>query len=723
MKAPIALLPLALACPQQPAQDPLAQLFLPRLEHGSRPASEWLDRLRAPRDDADRRDALWCLYWQDDRGALVIDALRALLRPSADERRLDLSREADAILDDWGVEHECLSLEEYWTEAMTAYGGWYRTPAEVHDWPMALLDLSDDELIALLDSDSEQLQARAAVTLVAGHRHAERAIRALLRAAHQRGSMRGAEPPDVSPDVWRIRDLPAESVLRALAWARSYAGTAADDAIASLLADPAEPLERKRFVLADIGVRPMKAYRRRTVAELPLELARLVVEGGELADLAWRQLSALCDVPCGSPWDEQAVQGLDESWVHIWKELPPLEDPLLVGPFIEALRARIERSKARGPLTLRDLADGVAAALMCPAARAVVLPELHALTDREDARLDALRALCHLGAGGPRIEALYLRCLAGWKDPRAGSLERLPCLEHHSPETLAALERFIASRGQWPPFRTLEAGGLLGGDPGPLALAYAEHLQESGTSLWDSLYEAGYRGPAPLDGEDDPLDYVAKLGITIRARQRAGEPVEQQARALWEVLQGGFHESGTSAVDFYSTAIRMTDELGLSSPAFHDYCLTLLLDRWKTFGYHQLAAAHVLWNVELSPRQRAILCHMDVDVLCDDWDELLGRQGRAAIERVTDVRAGVYCGSVRGLRDVLRITRLSQLDERYLLGALGRGSFGAREAALEVVREGAVDFPAVRAAVRRRETDCDAFVRSAARALVEARSW
>src|SRR5690606_33708019 len=106
------------------------------------------------------------------------------------------------------------------------------------------------------------------------------------------------------------------------------------------------------------------------------------------------------------------------------------------------------------------------AALVCPAAREVVLPELLALSEREELELDALRALCHLGARGERVEALYLRCLARWE----GSLDRLPCLEQHSSQSLAALEQLIAERGEWPPFLALEAGGLLGGDPGPLAL-------------------------------------------------------------------------------------------------------------------------------------------------------------------------------------------------------------------------------------------------------------
>jgi len=72
---------------------------------------------------------------------------------------------------------------------------------------------------------------------------------------------------------------------------------------------------------------------------------------------------------------------------------------------------------------------------------------------------------------------------------------------------------------------------------------------------------------------------------------------------------------------------------------------------------------------------------------------------------------------------VLKITRLSALDEKVLLQGLEQGAARDREQGLEIIGEFDLDTPALRKAVVARITDCDDGVRAAAMALRDARGW
>lgn len=72
--------------------------FEPSLDASQRSATEWLEALRT--SEIDQHDALWSLYWLDERTPPVVEELRLLRRMSPN---VELARDAEAVLASWDL--------------------------------------------------------------------------------------------------------------------------------------------------------------------------------------------------------------------------------------------------------------------------------------------------------------------------------------------------------------------------------------------------------------------------------------------------------------------------------------------------------------------------------------------------------------------------------------------------------------------------------------------
>lgn len=733
--------------------DPFASLTLPALTYRSRPASEWLERFLA--SGGTSREALWSLFWWDERSPEVVEALREELarqRRASESRDGSVSgwdtsaertarREIDAILDHWQVPHECLSMEEYWDRTMKDEG--CRDPADVFALP-ALLPDDDAVLLGRLSEGDPRSRIAAATTLVARQRAVRPAVRAIVRALHEEwGDSLAPSAGEASSDHLALLTT------LGFTWAWRFAGSDASRAIAELLADPEEPEALKRFAV-DV-LRPGSSFSHwlRDDRDLPRVLADLACEGGALADAARRELFEAA----GLGWWPVGTFPVDYGWRI---GVDSLDRPLIEEQVARAVRALLATDlRARGvPLdegvlrafsrkgnsvgtTLEDRYDAQKLLEIWEAVRrsepvlAVARPWLIEKLERPGlVGRKALRLLCRVGEHGPEVKTAYLRVLGELLEPRLldeAGLEFVPCLSAHDDETLAMLTRvFEKTKHVELLGDALAAGGFLeSSEDGGLGRAFAEYLDRERVDRWWLLYAVGYPGPCEILEDDDVEVRVGKLSINARYRRSCGEEQVEESAALWALLEAG--DPGMDSVQggWFDCAIQAVDELDLESERLAEWGIAALLDYGNEFGLHQDAIGDVLARRQLTRRQQAELCHVDVDYfLADhDWSELFARQGEAAIERIVDVRRDAYLRPGR-LCDVLRITRPSALDVEYLRLALTQGLSRDRELALEILADFAsLDTPTLREATLRCLTDCDDGVRAAAARAREARGW
>lgn len=719
--------------PEESFRDPFAGLPLTALQYRSRPVGEWIELFRESKGTS--REALWSVFYWDDRSPEVIEFLREELKRSWEvypPRHQDivgwntstagtLRREVDAILDHWGVEHECLGMKEYWDPSMYSYLSKPRRTVDAFPPPVPLLEASNEALVELLRSGVGDERGRAALTLIARQHEVSVAVRAHVHHLYATGPAR-----DESLWVWR------------------FARSATERALAELLADPAESVAVKAFLLDEVGLRAMAWQRIQDERALPPVLAELALEG-PLAESARRELFALCDVET----PRYALGDFDVRSTRagvISMERPFIEKLLarVVRAYLEAdprergvrltegiLRCFAVGGNSVGP-TLADRYDAQRlfeirqavhrSELVLAAARPWLIETLDrpGLVGRE-----ALRLLCLAGEHGPEVRAAYRRALDGMERFDEETLDAMPCLGQHDAETLASLKRvFERAERKDLLYCQIVAGGLLDTSrEDGIARTLVDYAERSGVNLWCWLHHDGYEGTCTLRPEDEKVTRVDKLILNASSKASRGEEVSQELAGLWKILEDGYHEQGLSSFGWYERAIWEVGKLDPDEARFADWGIALMLDFWKTWDYHTLAVADILAKRELTRRQQAALCHADVTVLDDDWGSFFASQGEAAIERVVDVRRRAYLGRMKDLRNVLKITRMSTLDESVLLQGLEQGAARDRELGLEIIGELDLDTPALREAALARTGDCDDDVRAAAKALRDARGW
>ncbi len=437
------------ALQEEQRPDPFDELPLPALQYRSRPVGEWIELYRE--SEGTSREALWSVFYWDDRSPEVIEFLREELKRSWDvypPRHQDivgwntstagtLRREVDAILDHWGVEHECLGMKKYWDPSMYSYLSEPRRTVDAFPPPVPLLEGSNEELLELLRSGNEDERGRAALTLIARQHEVGVAVRAHLHHLYATGPAR-----DESRWVWR------------------FARSAAEHALAELLADPAESVAVKAFLLDEVGLRSLAWQGIQDEHALPPVLAELALEG-PLAESARRELFALCRVETGRY--TLATFDVKSTRVGVFSmERPFVEEQLarVVRAYLEAdprergvrltegiLRCFATGGDSVGP-TLADRYDAQRqyeirqpvrkSELVLAAAR----PWLIETLDRPGpVGREALRLLCLAGEHGPEVRAAYRRALDGMERFDEETLDAVPCLGQHDAETLASFTR------------------------------------------------------------------------------------------------------------------------------------------------------------------------------------------------------------------------------------------------------------------------------------------
>jgi len=696
----------------------LDQLVVPAVDHGTRSVDEWLARFRAGGPEA--REALWCLYYADERFPRVIDALR-------DGLGGDLRCDVDAVLTDWEIPHDPLSPAHFGVsggESFEARLGMSSASFDVRPW---LLDLPEEELLAALDSGARPRRARAALSLVARHREVERALRALVE-------WLGESRVTWRTSLWAREgetELDGEDALGILgfAWAWRFAGEEAERVLAELLLDASVDLELRRFVLERLV--PRSTYDRRPAREPRLRAALLdLTAGGPLADGARAELATLVGAaPAGR------VRPFDEAHLH-------RRSLGLVAPEDDELRARLvaEWIEAEGPAPSIDselelLGRLTFSVLGAPQTLEVARPWLEARLERPGrVGEEALRALCHAGESGSRVRAAYVAHVEFLQpdrdevDPPRKLRERVPCLRQHddrTAEALAALVRRCESPMELLP--AMEAAGWITDPAPPLAFEFfvAQAAVTDPEALWGALDFRGYAGPCELLVTDSAWTRVATLGIRARGELRRGRDARAEAAELWTILERGNPKTGGSPNDFHMRAMRLVCELDLDPERFTDYALGLLMSESESYlSYPRTTAVRLLAGMDLDRRQQGLLCRMRTGPLpVDGWQELLASQGRASVERAVDLRRDLYAGRPRALQALLRVTKPSALDRRYLLDQLEHGTAVQRREALEMVRNFELDAPEIAAGVRARRADGDPRVRELAADLCRRREW
>lgn len=276
----------------------LSQLFLPRQECTKRPVTEWLERLRQS-TGRDAHDALWCVYWTNDRSPVVIEQLNSIYACASP----NLAREIDVVLTEWEVPHAsaapCWIAESSGGPAtpeqvdldFAGELGWHAEDLDSvlpeRDWhprkglgcyisprglfavPLRPVDLPNAELVRALDSTDRIAQAEAAVTLALRRQPVTRALRALLardaadpealRSPHEIKWSALTFPTGHAGDLERTLDIgfgigwgwmrvgcaaqawnAEQTTQMALSWIRSFAGSSAFEGT-GLDALPKEP--------------------------------------------------------------------------------------------------------------------------------------------------------------------------------------------------------------------------------------------------------------------------------------------------------------------------------------------------------------------------------------------------------------------------------------------------------------------------------------------------
>jgi hypothetical protein len=125
------------------------------LHWAQKDVSEWLSIVR--RGGRDVREALWCLFYADERSPRVLDALREIEKSSTND---EARRIADAILCHWRAEHEAMGAAAYRAPRSAV------APNALFPPPVHPAELADDALESALRSESIDESSSAAIAWI-----------------------------------------------------------------------------------------------------------------------------------------------------------------------------------------------------------------------------------------------------------------------------------------------------------------------------------------------------------------------------------------------------------------------------------------------------------------------------------------------------------------------------------------------------------------------------
>lgn len=673
---------LALALPLQGAPKS-SDLFLPYFEQTSKPTSEWLARFEG--SGGTDQDALWCLFWKDDRSEAVIAALKTALARCPDP---GAKLAIDTVLDQWEVAHDCVPSD---------------ADSELDRWPFPLLDGDDAAVEASLAMDDRTIRARAALTLVARRRSVDAAVRALVDTvlADSKGTWPGT-PWYAWSRTGGDDAIDAPGV--ALAFVRAFAGSAFDRAAAKLVERSKDDPDRLRFLLRQV---------RLATSPPPPDVTQVLAPIAAGTDRnALRALRLLAATRSIEPW---AVLDSHSDFHAPWN-LEPLADTGGEPAVAKALGAAVRAAVGAGTLEATDVRGLAAIGLRSAAVRAAIVPALEPLLKRDDAvGAEALFVLTHLGDAGEAVRGKYLQVLGDWKAFDAAGLEWLPCLAEHDARTLEAFERiFDKAESKRPLMYPLAAAGWKDERRSARVKRFVDAIEPTDFWTWYQLFELGFaveRAPA----DSDPVYMkVHKLALAIRSKRARGAAAGADENALRKlVIEGEEPQGEFGYADAYTWGIDRIVKLGLADDAFVQWGAEFMLD---ADHFHQENVAQALAERVLDRRTQAVLCHLG-DIFGDDrmqYVQLYGHLGVAGIEKAATIRKAARAGNLKAIEALASVARLGKPEEEVLVALVQRGLRDRRLDALKVIRQNRIAGSLVTAAVADARNDLDDAVRSAA---------
>ncbi|MBI4879342.1 MAG: hypothetical protein HY812_06735 [Planctomycetes bacterium] len=655
--------------PTGPDWKRITDLVLPAFDFARRDVDTWLRQVEET--EGRDHDALWSVFYHDDRSQSVVDRLVQVCRTTPDEAaRVDIQ----TLLCHWDVPDPCVPLAFQ--------------PSRPPEW----LRLDDETLLGELESKDPQRRKNAAVTLASRQRQVRRAARAFIEACHESDDTYWAS-------MIRVREL---------------TGTAWDDAVLEVVADQEASVEIRLFAvsMADLWT----AESRETAAQLVAAL------GFERPSLLPRVLGTLCRLAGVSPYDGHV------KFHDPWSRTPLASDGLgrALGIYLPPLVEALLRSDR---LTDEQLSTVGRMALHDERLRVAVVPVLR-LVMQADGPLShqALCLLCHLDESDAEIRRRYAD-FARTFHYSADSVVEVPCLQRHDDETLSLLEELYRKLPTRETAFPLGAAALLDTETSWMAREIVKQHCTEVPWAWLWLEACPVRAVWLPRPDDDNSTKAFLLGLTIRTLRERGQDFSSELERLLDILRGGYLSAGGGGWgDYWLRALWNLEALDLDSPEIRGILIEILIND-ESFSEQQATAARILARRTLTRREQAMICHLEAIMPTRALDQLLAAQGEASIEVAGRMRTKAWLPgnaehwSVFGLDDVLAITRPSPNDVALLVAAMRWGTCSERRFAVRMVEEHGVDCPEVRRAVFERREDCDREVAGVAVRLATDLGW
>jgi hypothetical protein len=695
--------------------------FLPSLDGPKESAAEWMRRFEA--SGGRSRDALWSLYWRDDRSDEVI----AFLRRWFERSRADIQAEIETILIQWG--HACPAPRHEPGRDGHVFvhtGAWYAPPR---------LATTRNDARPRKGSQPPDLGERvnSALELVQDRESAGTGVTRLI--ALDDGAPNPRVPPPSTLAARRALESSAEGVRRAVHWAVDFAGTAAVEAIAAHVAeitrglDPLEVARWRETSLAWLPLAPLEGPRRRAyLAQLRPEVP---VDGGDDRKTFFQLITEI---------RRGAIHWSAEYDAH--SDAAPLQvgDAELADLIVQAAKRWIARPEFSQSTAVEPLEAVGSLVSRFPELAPRLAPTLAVLSASDgEVGLAALRAQCHGGVIDDETFEDYVRVLDQMPADGREAFGLVPCLPRHTPETLMALDRFADRASNLRGLaQRLAAGGIFDRELSKAARRLHAALEDGSMDDWPSWHllmrvDSGWR--FAILPEDSTIRILWKTLVTARSKHAAGESVreeEERMLAILDVPYGMYGAGGPN--DPFETAAGKAEACGLATPRFHRWALRTFLHAESSL--HVAATMRVLERAELDPRERALLAR-----LSDGWFRegefldasrwpfqefmrFLARESPAAIEWAGRIRHAAHRSQRLEVLDrLLDFATPTPRDLAWVEAAIRRGPAREREQALGMVDRHSLASESVIAAVRDARTDIDRFVAEAARGLSTARGW
>lgn len=679
--------------------------FVPALDHARKTPAEWVRVLDEARGD--HPDAVWSLFYADDRSSPVVEALSRWL---VETRGPNARRAIDTVLVHWNVDVPLPTAREY--------GPMDSVPVDTL-LPRPPPPQNSDESALLLDlaSDHSMRACSAAAALIQRRTHVEDAFRVLLRFAPDRRERPSPEVPQTtitSPEAIRF-------------WCEDFAGSAYARGLADMLDDAKAEYDELKWLDALLIA---NCDRSPALAQLEKRLNRWGGVG-ESARTVWSRAVG---------WWEEHSRGASACGVSSLHGSGPIEEPRTSAAAQESLDrvigSRLEREIECGTIDVASLhalhAATRASIPLAERCRVLLVP----LVDRQDAiGREAVCVLVHLRTKSPRVRAAYIDQMHRSARERVDHESTL-CWQGHDDETLEALAAAASATDDvWTVKNALRCAGLTDARQDRLVQTTLDALASQG-SLHRALSH-GLRGIVAVEPSGRPVDRINALALALATRRDRGERTDDDEAAFAEVLMLPYEREGAGGYsDYVQWGFFHARQMRLTTPAVVDFAIRQVSGQvppdglpWST---HMDAAQAYLDVIPLGiedavrvaeaiPYRTELNLWQGINLASPGDGGVTSRPN--AIELVPQMRLALYGGNFRVLHDLARVTRLVERDEDYLLAALERGPAQMRRALVERIDERDLAMPRTIDAVRRLRDDLDDGVARAAQDLCSTRGW